>query len=404
MTGSIPLLRNRFVRAVIVSTFFSQIGIWVRNFAVLLYVMEVTGGDPFAVAMISVAEYAPIFIFSFIGGALADRWRPKKTMVWCEALSSLSVLLVFAVLEVGTWQALFGATLFASTLSQFAQPSGMKLFKHHVRDEDAPSCMSFMQTLTSAFMVLGPILGTFVYQQCGIEVSILLTGICFMLSALALNHVPRDPLPYRNPEINSASLFSDMADGIRFVVANPFILQLTLSFTFVGLGVGLVSPLSVFLVTEQLGLPSEALQWINVSYGAGEIVGGVATMALAAKISPQRFLMAGLLVNGCGIVLAGLSTEIWLTMIAQFIIALLQPAIFVGSSTLIMQQTTHDYIGRVMGIRTPLMTGAMLLMMSVAGALKNTFTLSAVYVCAGCFFFAGLLIIVPLSVWSEHRG
>ncbi|MWV43132.1 MFS transporter [Paenibacillus sp. HJL G12] len=396
MSGSVQLLRNSFVRSVMISTLFSQAGIWIRNFAVLLYVMEATGGDSFAVSMISVAEYVPIFIFAFIGGVFADRWRPKKTMVWCEVLSSLSVILVFAVLETGTWQVIFFATLCSSILSQFAQPSGMKLLKNHVSDENAQSCISLLQTITSVFMVLGPILGTSVYQQFGIEVSIFMTGACFLLSAIALVFVPSDPYPSQNRETDKSPLLHEMMDGIRYVFANKYILQLTLCFTLVGLGVGIISPLGVFLVTEQLDLPAEALQWISIPYGLGEIVGGIVTFAFAAKITPQRFLMIGLLVDGSGIILAGMSTEIWLTMMAQFIIALLQPAIFIGNSALVMQHVDQNFIGRVMGIRTPLMTGSMLLMMSVAGALKNTLSLPAVYGIAGCCFFAGLLVMIPL--------
>ncbi|WP_340025686.1 MFS transporter [Paenibacillus sp. FSL K6-1096] len=396
MSGSVQLLRNGFVRAVMISTLFSQMGIWIRNFAVLLYVMEVTGGDSFAVSMISVAEYAPIFIFSFIGGVFADRWRPKRTMVWCECLSSLSVFIVFVMLEVGTWKIIFLATLYSSILSQFAQPSGMKLFKNHVRDEDAQSCMSLLQTITSVFMVLGPILGTLVYQQFGIEVSILTTSACFLLSAFFLVFVPSDEKKLKNRETNPSSLFREMADGIHFVFVNKLLLQLSICFTLVGLGVGLITPLGIFLVTEQLDLPAEALKWISIPYGLGEIVGGIVIFALAAKIAPQRFLMIGLLVNGVGIILTGMSTVIWLTMMAQFIIALLQPAIFVGNSAMVMQHTDQNFIGRVMGIRTPLMTGAMLLMMSVAGVLKNTLSLTIVYELAGFCFFAGFLIMIPL--------
>lgn len=177
-----------------------------------------------------------------------------------------------------------------------------------------------------------------------------------------------------------------MADGIHFVFVNKLLLQLSICFTLVGLGVGLITPLGIFLVTEQLDLPAEALKWISIPYGLGEIVGGIVIFALAAKIAPQRFLMIGLLVNGVGIILTGMSTVIWLTMMAQFIIALLQPAIFVGNSAMVMQHTDQNFIGRVMGIRTPLMTGAMLLMMSVAGVLKNTLSLTIVYELAGfCF-------------------
>ncbi|MCG4852196.1 MFS transporter, partial [Acidaminococcus intestini] len=76
-------------------------GIWVRNFAVLLFVTEKTNGDPFAVSMISVAEFLPIFIFSFIGGTFADRWQPKKTMVWCDLLSAVSIFGVIGALVFG---------------------------------------------------------------------------------------------------------------------------------------------------------------------------------------------------------------------------------------------------------------------------------------------------------------
>jgi hypothetical protein len=80
---STKLFRNRVFQAIIISGLFLQIGIWVRNFAVLLFIMEKTKGDPFAVSLISVAEFAPIFIFSFIGGTFADRWRPKP---WCGVI------------------------------------------------------------------------------------------------------------------------------------------------------------------------------------------------------------------------------------------------------------------------------------------------------------------------------
>lgn len=128
------LLKNRFVRMVFVSALFLQVGIWVRNFAVLLFVTEKTNGDPFAVSMISVAEFLPIFIFSFIGGTFADRWQPKKTMVWCDLLSAVSIFAVIGALVFGSWQSVFFATLISSILSQFSQPSGMELFKMHLEE------------------------------------------------------------------------------------------------------------------------------------------------------------------------------------------------------------------------------------------------------------------------------
>ncbi|MCT1398400.1 MFS transporter [Paenibacillus sp. p3-SID867] len=401
MPSSIRILRNGFVRAILISNVCSQLGIWIRNFAVLLYVMDMTGGDAFAISMISVAEYGPIFLFAFIGGVFADRWRPKATIVWCEILSACSVFIVFLMLESGSWGAVFFATLCSSILSQFAQPSGMKLFKIHVPDEDASIGMSLLQTLFSLFMIIGPILGTWVFQQWGISSALVLTSGLFMLSALSMLFVPKDQETSINT-VAAPSIIQDMADGVRYVLFKRDLLRLSLCFMVVGLGVGLISPLSVFLVTERLGLSAQDLQWITIPYGVGEILGGIVTFMLASRIAPGRLLIMGLIVNGAGILLLGLSTILWLTMLSQFLIALLQPAIFIGNHALVMQQTEQAYIGRVTGLRTPLMTGAMLITMGCSGLLKQAMSLTSIYALAGACFLVGFLMIIPLLHDGNH--
>ena len=85
------LFQNTYFRTILLSGALLQIGVWVRNFAILLFVMDQTNNDPYAVSLISVAQFGPIFLFSIIGGTFADRWRPRKTMIICDLLSALSV-------------------------------------------------------------------------------------------------------------------------------------------------------------------------------------------------------------------------------------------------------------------------------------------------------------------------
>ncbi|MGV2794612.1 MFS transporter, partial [Clostridium perfringens] len=120
------LFRNRFYQTILISNIFLQIGIWVRNFAILMFVTDMTNNDPVAVSLISVVEFAPIFVFSFIGGAFADRWKPKRTMIWCDFLSAASVFAVLFTLMYGSWEAVYFATFISAILSQFSQPSVMK--------------------------------------------------------------------------------------------------------------------------------------------------------------------------------------------------------------------------------------------------------------------------------------
>nr|WP_308639582.1 hypothetical protein [Paenibacillus silvisoli] len=51
------LISNRFVQVILLSGLMLQIGIWVRNFSILLYVFDQTDGDPIAISLISVAEF-----------------------------------------------------------------------------------------------------------------------------------------------------------------------------------------------------------------------------------------------------------------------------------------------------------------------------------------------------------
>jgi predicted MFS family arabinose efflux permease len=394
LSQSSTLFRNRVFQAIIMSGLFLQIGIWVRNFSVLLFVMEKTNGDPFAISMISVAEFAPIFLFSFIGGTFADRWPPKKTMVWCDLLSAISVFVVLFTLHFGTWQVVFFATLISAILSQFSQPSGMKLFKMHLPEDQIQTGMSVYQTVFAVFMVFGPILGTFAFQSFGIEVSIAITGLAFLLSAGALGFLPKD---YRM-EVESAgtTIWQEMKSGIQYVLKKKELSLLGLCFLAAGLGLGFIQPLSIFLVTEQLGLPKENLQWLLMANGIGMIIGGAGVMAFAQKVAPQRLLILGMLINALGLAVMGLSTNLWLTLSAEFINGLMLPCIQIGINTMILKRTEGAFIGRVNGILIPLFTGSMVLTMSVAGILKEQFSLVAVFETAAVLFIIGMVFMLPL--------
>ncbi|WP_430064328.1 MFS transporter [Priestia aryabhattai] len=391
---------NRVFQAIIVSGLFLQIGIWIRNFAVLLFIMEKTNGDPFAVSLISVAEFAPIFIFSFIGGTFADRWRPKRTMVWCDILSAISVFAVLVTLMIGSWHVVFFVTLISAILSQFSQPSGMKLFKMHLPEEQMQVGMSVYQTVFAIFMVLGPILGTFAFQAFGINLSIAITGTAFLLSAAALTFLPSDRK--MEEENGTTSLLSEMKSGIKYVLGKKELSLLGLCFLAAGLGIGFIQPLSIFLVTEQLGLAKENLQWLLTANGIGMILGGAVVMIFAKTVAPQRLLAVGMVGNAIGFAIMGLSVNLWLTLGAQFLNGLMLPCIQIGINTMILQRTEAAFIGRVNGILSPLFTGAMVLTMSIAGILKEQFSLVAIFEAAAVLFIIGLLFILPLYNLKEE--
>ncbi len=388
------LLHNRVIRVIMLSTLFLQIGIWVRNYSILLYVMEKTGGNPVAVSLISVAEFAPIFLFSFIGGTFADRWRPKKTMVWCDFLSAVSIFAVLLTLLFGSWKIIFFATLVSSILSQFSQPSGMKLFKLHVKEELIQLGMSMYQTLFAVFMILGPIVGTFVYQHFGIDMAIAVMGVSFLLSAGVLLLLPPDRM--LEEEVGKTTVFLEMKAGLSYVWNNRMLTLLGISFSAAGLSLGLTQPLAIFIITEKLGLQKEFLQWLMAAFGAGMILGGGLTMGAAKKIPPQILLSIGMAASAIGFIVIGLSNQLWLTLLAQLISGLFMPSIQIGINTMILQNTEEAFIGRVNGILNPIFMGTMVITMTASGWLKEQLSLEGIYAASALLLIAGVAALMPL--------
>ncbi|GHI00788.1 MFS transporter [Neobacillus kokaensis] len=388
------LFRNKVIQTLLLSTFFLQIGIWVRNYSILLFVVEKTNEDPVAVSLISVAEFAPIFLFSFIGGTFADRWKPKRTMIWCDFLSAVSIFVVLLALVFGSWKVIFFATLVSSILSQFSQPSGMKLFKLHVKEELIQMGMSIYQTIFALFMILGPVLGTFVYQHFGIDVAIAIMGVAFLLSAGILFLLPAD---YELEEkAEDSTIIQEMKAGFRYVWNSRALTLLGGCFAAAGLALGLTQPLAVFLVTEQLGLPKEQLQWLMAAFGTGMILGGGLTVGIAKKTPPQILLALGMTVSAIGFFVMGLSETFWLTLTAEFFSGLFMPCIHIGINTMILKNTDAAFIGRVNGILNPIFMGTMVITMTASGWLKKTFSLVAMYETTALLFIIGILFLVPL--------
>jgi MFS transporter, DHA3 family, macrolide efflux protein len=394
------IFANRIVLAIMSSNVLLQLGIWIRNFAILLYVTDITNNDPLYVSLISVAEFAPIFIFSFIGGTFADRWKPKLTMVWCDLLSAVSIFVVLMALMFGSWQFIFFATLASAILSQFSMPSAMKLLKQHVPGDQLQSVMAMFQSLMAIFMVIGPVIGAFVYQKYGIYTSISIMGAMFLLSAVVLVFLPKD-LEKEKAETQS-DFKKEMADGIKYVMSKKVLKGMGGIFAACGLAVGLISPLTIFLVIENLGMNKDFLQWLLMGNGIGMLVGGGVVFAISKKISPQKLLALGIFASMIFTIAIGWSTSIPLTLTLQVLNGMFFPCIHIGINTLILKNTDEAFVGRVNGVLSPLFMGMMVIGMSVAGVVKVPLTLFGVYLVSGILFLIGALLVIPLFNLKEE--
>lgn len=368
--------------------------------AILYYVMDRTQGSPIAVSLITVLEYAPIFVFSIIGGALADRWNPKRTMILGDILSALSIVMIIGVLSSGYWQILYVATFVSSIVSQFSQPSSLKIVRRNVKGEHLQSAIAITQSGQSLFLILGPIVGTFIYTAMGIQASMYALLILFLISALLLTFLPKDAT---QRETNT-SLLADIREGWQYVARSRSLKMLSLVFICIGLSAGLISPLGIFLITERLGLEATSLQFLSGASGIGLLIGGGIAAAVSAKLNQTLTLLVGVLCLAVATMGEVLSSWFWLTLLISFLSSISMAFINVIISTYLVTRIDEHLIGRVNGTITPLFIGSMLLGSSMAGVLMNSTSIFIVYAISVTVMILGIVPAMRIQFRNDQTA
>lgn len=176
-------------------------------------------------------------------------------------------------------------TLISAILSQFSQPSGMKLFKQHLSAEQIQLAMSIYQTIFAIFMVLGPILGTFIFHSFGIYISIIITGIAFYLQQrccyffrkiLRMIMRRKKSLCYRKCLM---VLSMSKEKSINFARALLYGSRTRDRIN---------SAIRYIYRNWAIRTVKESLQWLLTVNGAGMIVGGALAMVFAKRCAAKR--------------------------------------------------------------------------------------------------------------------
>ncbi|MGC6583436.1 MFS transporter [Paenibacillus sp. Dod16] len=392
------LFGNRAFVLLMVSDFMQNIGIWIRNMALLFFIMEKSNHDPVAVSLLTVIEYAPIFVISMIGGVLADRWRPKRTMIWGDILSFLSILLILFVVYAGYWQAVFAVTLVSAVVSQFSQPSSMKLIKRCLPDEHVPAATALSQTSMSLFIILGPMVGTTIYQAFGLQASLISLLVLFGASAIVLMCLPSSVDEPSNNSESTGSFMKDMKAGITYIGSSRLLKVLLVVYVLLALGSGLVQPLDIFVITERLQLAMSSVQWFTALEGLGMLIGGVLAAVIAGRVKGNYLLFAGLAFLGLSTFVEVLSQWPILTGTMRFATGVLMAMAQTVLMAVMMQQVEEKFIGRLNGVMTPMFTGMLLIGSGFTGWYMSVTSIVVVYFTAGALFLLSSLISMKLPI------
>ncbi|MGL4521498.1 MAG: MFS transporter [Bacilli bacterium] len=387
------LFRNKIFLLITTTDIIQLFGIWIRNIAILFFVMEQTNDSPNAVSAITFIEMLPMVFFSLIGGVIADRYHPKKTMILGDVLSMISFIIIGLMIPHVHWIFVLFATLVSGIVSQFSYPSSARYFKAYLPHDDVDKATAFSQTIASIFPIIGPALGTFLYYTFGIQVVFWIVANLFFVSVLLLLMLPKGNFE----SIRTQSTISeDIKRTVQYVKEHATLGPLFLSMFVLSIASGFSSTLDIFLVTERLGLEKVQYQWFAGIAGIGMIFGSIIFITWAEKLRSLKMMGILSCILAVTISIEGMSTVVWLTLALQFLDNVLIGIVAAYMMGAFTRESDEEMIGKLSGFSGFLWYAGFGIASAMAGPLMSSTHLVVVYI------FAGTLLL-GIGLWLTLR-
>lgn len=299
-------LFNRDFTLVAIGQLISLFGNAILRFALALYVLDATGSAAVFGSVTAIAVI-PTILLSPFGGILSDRVNRRNIMVSLDfATAALALGLGLLLSEENAVTLITAALLLLSVIQACYTPSvnsSVPLLQAEGNLVKANAVVSQVSMLAN---LIGPVLGGVLYGFFGAMPIILVSGVCFFLSAVLelFIHIPFQPLDAKTGILQIVK--DDLRESIRFMTREqPDILRITLMIAVYSLFV--VSTITVglpYMIRTVLGLSSQLYGAAEGLMAAAGIAGGIASGFLADRLKTSRLYWL-LVLSGAALVPVG---------------------------------------------------------------------------------------------------
>lgn len=343
----------------------SLIGNYTLKFALSMYVLEQTGSAGVFASLLA-AAMVPAILLSPFGGMLADRLNRRNIMVALDALSGITVLVTFLLLQDTFRISLIGLLLvILSVLGAFESPTVQACVPQMQSGDNILKGNAVVNQIQAVASLITPFAGSVFYAAFGIRPVLLAAAVCFLATALLecfirLKSQPDTPPEQENRHQRQTVLQiikGDLGDSMRFLrKEQPEVLKLLFLAALVSFFVIGTSAVGFpFLVRTVLGLSVEYYGAAEGIMGGAVLLGGLSTSLLARKLELGKLywfmVVLGICLLPAGAVFLlplGTSARYWV-LVLMFFIGQASCSIFsIFALTAIQERTPQHLTGKVM--------------------------------------------------------
>jgi predicted MFS family arabinose efflux permease len=318
----------------------------------------------------------PIFLFSLVGGAMADRIERRYLLLgsqYIQMTCAFTLAVVYALGYIQVWQIL--TLSFVVGLAQsFGGPAYSALIPSLVKSEDLPNAIALNSIQFNLARVIGPMLGGIALSQLGATWCFGSNGLSFVAVIISLYMVQTRFLPKPTGD----SILTSVKRGIHFIRGREGMVGLiALAFLMTLLCFPLIVFLPVFAKDVFHGGPG-VFTILLCSSGAGSVLGALAVATMDKLKNRGRIALLLLVVLGVLMLGFSLSKIFLLSAFLLFLSGGVLMGVFASISSLVQLITPNDMRGRVMSVYNVAFRGGMPFGSLAVGLLSVRFNAPAV--------------------------
>jgi len=349
----------------------SSVGTWMQIVAQgwLIYRLS---HSAFLLALDQFLAGIPIFLFSLIGGVVADRTERRKILLVSQYIQMASAGILTVLVGTGmvqVWQIL--CLSFVSGLAQaFGGPAYQALIPTLVERDDMPNAIALNSIQFNLAVTVGPALAGITLARLGEKWCFGLNALSFLAPIVSLSMISARFLPEKSTE----SIFGSLKQGIQFVRRQGSMVALiVLAFCMAALSMPMRTYIPVF-VKDIFHRGPETYGTLLSLMGVGSICGSLAVAGLGNISNKGRFALTMLICLGAGISGFSLSKFLPVSYVMLVVVGASMMAVFATVTSLVQLIVTNEMRGRVMSVYNCAFRGGMPMGNLVSGWLVPAFT------------------------------
>ena len=404
-SGFLALMRHRNYGLLWGGQLVSQVGDRFHWVAISLWVYAQTGSALSVSYAITALMVAPALV-GFYAGTLVDRYDRRRILIAADLVRAGLVAAIPWLMQQGiAW--VYLDLFLISSASAFFRPAMFAAIPQSVPKPRLLQANAFFASMDSSTEVFGPALAGLVVAKFGYASAMYIDAVTFLVSALFVSGLS---LPRPEPSASDARVagrpgtLQSIREGLRYIRGDRVQVAL-LGFLLAGFWVAGLNSLQTPLAKGVLGITDDQFGWFQSIWGVG-FIGSALLMGWYGGRFPKGYaIVFAYLLWAAAAGVMGLSPNYGVLVVTGFWVGFANMLLFVNVSTILMEHTPPDKIGRVITTRQVMVALIRVIALLGFGWLADvTSVRMAILVMAGVSFVGTLAATIKYPELWRYRS